>query len=156
MKTQKRKHEDTRRWRYHHSRAAYFTSSVCFFYRPSAHSVDFSLKLKPLYKELLYTIAHKMGNPSSTEVFPDSRLHQYIKEVDASASHITPPITPLLCRCVTDCRDCCFLSLSLCPAYQAFTMTESEHNSLMEKVQNTEVRKGSQHVCSNECAFRDS
>ncbi|XP_035516807.1 protein unc-13 homolog D [Morone saxatilis] len=58
------------------------------------------LELKPLYKELLYTITHKMGNPSSTEVFTDSRLHQYIKE--------------------------------------AFTMTESEHSSLMEKVQSTE------------------
>lgn len=34
-------------------------------------------------------------------------------------------------------------------------MTESEHKSLTEKVQSTEVRKGSQHVCSNECAFRD-
>ncbi|XP_038591376.1 protein unc-13 homolog D [Micropterus salmoides] len=58
------------------------------------------LELKPLYKELIYTIAHKMGNPPSTEVFTDSQLHQYIKE--------------------------------------AFTMTESEHNSLMEKVQSTE------------------
>ncbi|KAG8008953.1 Protein unc-13-like protein D [Nibea albiflora] len=58
------------------------------------------MELKPLYKELLYTIAHKMGNPSSTEVFRDSQLHQYIKE--------------------------------------AFTMTESEHSSLMEKVQSTE------------------
>lgn len=38
---------------------------------------------------------------------------------------------------------------------QAFTMTESEHDSLMDKVQNTEVRKGSQHACSNECACRD-
>nr|XP_020481010.1 protein unc-13 homolog D isoform X1 [Monopterus albus] len=58
------------------------------------------LELKPLYKELLYTISHKMGKPSTTEVFTDSQLHQYIKE--------------------------------------AFTMTESEHGSLMEKVQNTE------------------
>ncbi|XP_072229595.1 protein unc-13 homolog D [Leuresthes tenuis] len=58
------------------------------------------LELNPLYKELLYTIAHKMGKPSSDEVFTDSQLHQYIQE--------------------------------------AFTMTESEHSSLMEKVQNTE------------------
>ncbi|XP_029977262.1 protein unc-13 homolog D [Sphaeramia orbicularis] len=57
-------------------------------------------ELKPLYKELLYTITHKMGKPSFTEVFTDSQLHQYIKE--------------------------------------AFTMTESEHRSLMEIVQNTE------------------
>ncbi|XP_042253604.1 protein unc-13 homolog D [Thunnus maccoyii] len=57
-------------------------------------------ELKPLYKELLYTIAHKMGKPSSDEVFTDSQLHQYIKE--------------------------------------AFTMTDSEHNSMMEKVQSTE------------------
>lgn len=34
-------------------------------------------------------------------------------------------------------------------------MTESEHDSLMDKVQNTEVRKGSQHACSSECACRD-
>ncbi|XP_062298549.1 protein unc-13 homolog D [Scomber scombrus] len=57
-------------------------------------------ELKPLYKDLLYTIAHKMGKPSSTEVFTDNQLHQYIKE--------------------------------------AFTMTETEHNSLMEGVQRTE------------------
>ncbi|XP_069563579.1 protein unc-13 homolog D isoform X1 [Brachyistius frenatus] len=57
-------------------------------------------ELKPLYKELLYTISHKMGKPSSDEVFTDSQLHQYIRE--------------------------------------AFNMTESEHNGLMEKVQRTE------------------
>uniref|UniRef100_A0A8C3ASA6 Unc-13 homolog D n=1 Tax=Cyclopterus lumpus TaxID=8103 RepID=A0A8C3ASA6_CYCLU len=57
-------------------------------------------ELKPLYKELLYTIAHKMGKPSSTEVFTDSQLHQYIQE--------------------------------------SFTMTESEHSSLTERVQSTE------------------
>ncbi|XP_034426967.1 protein unc-13 homolog D [Hippoglossus hippoglossus] len=38
------------------------------------------LELKPLYKELLYTIAHKLGKPSSTEVFTDSQLHEYVKE----------------------------------------------------------------------------
>uniref|UniRef100_A0A3P8TV54 Unc-13 homolog D n=1 Tax=Amphiprion percula TaxID=161767 RepID=A0A3P8TV54_AMPPE len=58
------------------------------------------MELKPLYKELLYTIAHKLGKPSSAEVFTDSQLHQYIKE--------------------------------------AFTLTESEHSTLMEKVQSTE------------------
>ncbi|KAM9425116.1 protein unc-13 homolog D [Pholidichthys leucotaenia] len=57
-------------------------------------------ELKPLYRELLYTIAHKMGKPSSAEAFTDSQLQQYIRE--------------------------------------AFTMTESEHSTLMEKVQNTE------------------
>ncbi|KAM6897701.1 protein unc-13 homolog D [Xenentodon cancila] len=57
-------------------------------------------ELKPLYKELLYTIAHKMGKPSQAKVFTDSHLHQYMQE--------------------------------------AFGMTESEHNSLMEKVQSTE------------------
>uniref|UniRef100_A0A7N8WNB7 Unc-13 homolog D n=1 Tax=Mastacembelus armatus TaxID=205130 RepID=A0A7N8WNB7_9TELE len=35
------------------------------------------------YKELLYTIAHKMGKPSTTtEVFTDSQFHEYIKEVN--------------------------------------------------------------------------
>ncbi|XP_054454454.1 protein unc-13 homolog D [Anoplopoma fimbria] len=58
------------------------------------------LELKPLYKELLYTIAHMMGKVSSTEVFTESQLHQYIKE--------------------------------------AFTMTESEHNGLTERVRSTE------------------
>ncbi|XP_049615716.1 protein unc-13 homolog D isoform X1 [Syngnathus scovelli] len=58
------------------------------------------VELNPLYKELLYTIAHKMGKVAATEVFADSQLHQYIKE--------------------------------------ALTMTESEHKSLMEKVQNSE------------------
>uniref|UniRef100_A0A8C4ILE4 Unc-13 homolog D n=1 Tax=Dicentrarchus labrax TaxID=13489 RepID=A0A8C4ILE4_DICLA len=46
----------------------------------------FCSKLKPLYKELLYTITHKMGNPSSTEVFTDSQLHQYIKEAAISGN----------------------------------------------------------------------
>ncbi|XP_031609178.1 protein unc-13 homolog D [Oreochromis aureus] len=58
------------------------------------------MELKPLYKELLYTIAHKMGKPSSNEVFTDDQLRRYIRE--------------------------------------AFTMTESEHDSLLEKVQSTE------------------
>lgn len=39
-------------------------------------------KLKPLYKELLYTITHKMGKASSDEVFTDSQLHEYVKEVN--------------------------------------------------------------------------
>ncbi|XP_017271621.1 protein unc-13 homolog D isoform X2 [Kryptolebias marmoratus] len=59
------------------------------------------IELKPLYKELLYTIAHKMGKPTSVEVFADSQLHQYIRE--------------------------------------AFTMTESEHKDLVEKLQTTEA-----------------
>ncbi|XP_056284978.1 protein unc-13 homolog D isoform X2 [Pseudoliparis swirei] len=58
------------------------------------------LELKPLYQELLYTIAHKMGQPSSSEVFADRQLHQYIQET--------------------------------------FTMTESEHSGLTERVQSTE------------------
>uniref|UniRef100_A0A667ZQK3 Unc-13 homolog D n=1 Tax=Myripristis murdjan TaxID=586833 RepID=A0A667ZQK3_9TELE len=58
------------------------------------------LELKPLYKELLYTIAHKLGTPALAEVFTDSQLHHYIKE--------------------------------------AFNMTDSEHDGLMEKVQSTE------------------
>ncbi|XP_011616836.1 protein unc-13 homolog D isoform X2 [Takifugu rubripes] len=37
-------------------------------------------ELKPLYKELLYTIIHKLGNPSSGDIFTDSQLHEYIKE----------------------------------------------------------------------------
>ncbi|KAM8887841.1 protein unc-13 homolog D [Synchiropus picturatus] len=57
------------------------------------------MELKPMYKELLYTIAHKIGQASYTETFTDAQLHQYIKE--------------------------------------AFTMTESEHDILMEKVQKT-------------------
>lgn len=72
----------------------FFTQNVVL--QPSPHYMYFCLKLKPLYKELLYTIAHKMGNPSSTQVFTDSQLHQYIKEVHASPSHITRPITLLL------------------------------------------------------------
>lgn len=67
----------------------YFSLNVWFVFQPSSHSVYFCLKLKPLYKELLYTIAHKMGQPSSAEVFTDSQLQQYIKEVSTMASHIT-------------------------------------------------------------------
>ncbi|KAM6963592.1 protein unc-13 homolog D [Tautogolabrus adspersus] len=37
-------------------------------------------ELKPLYKELLYTIAHKMGYSSTNKVYTDGQLHQYIKE----------------------------------------------------------------------------
>ncbi|XP_070962409.1 protein unc-13 homolog D-like [Oncorhynchus clarkii lewisi] len=57
-------------------------------------------ELKPLYKELLYTIIHKLGKPASAEVFTDNQLHQYIRE--------------------------------------AFSMAEDEHQSLTERVQNTE------------------
>ncbi|CAL8304632.1 unnamed protein product [Lota lota] len=58
------------------------------------------LELKPLYKELLYTIVHKLGRPASTENFTDGQLHSYIQE--------------------------------------AFRMSESEHHSLLEKVQRCE------------------
>ncbi|CAL8282639.1 unnamed protein product [Merluccius merluccius] len=58
------------------------------------------LELKPLYKELLYTITHKLGKPASTETFSDEQLRSYIRE--------------------------------------AFPMTQSEHHSLMEKVQSSE------------------
>ncbi len=88
MKTQRRKHADIRSKRYHHSCAVLI---IKCFTKPSSHIVYSSLKLKPLYKELLYTIAHKMGNSSSTEVFTDSQLHQYIKEVNISASEVNIP-----------------------------------------------------------------
>ncbi|XP_054623241.1 protein unc-13 homolog D isoform X1 [Dunckerocampus dactyliophorus] len=58
------------------------------------------LELYPLYKELLYTITHKMGKSTSVEAFTDNQLHEYIQE--------------------------------------AMTMTEPEHNTLMEKIQNAE------------------
>lgn len=54
------------------------------FSQTSSYSVYSCLKLKPMYKELLYTIAHKLGKPSTAEVFTDSQLHQYIKEVNTS------------------------------------------------------------------------
>nr|XP_054592462.1 protein unc-13 homolog D isoform X4 [Nothobranchius furzeri] len=57
-------------------------------------------ELKPLYKELLYTILHKIGKSTSAEVFTEAQLHLYIQE--------------------------------------AFTMTKSEHDTLVEKVRNTE------------------
>uniref|UniRef100_A0A8C6SG08 Unc-13 homolog D (C. elegans) n=1 Tax=Neogobius melanostomus TaxID=47308 RepID=A0A8C6SG08_9GOBI len=57
-------------------------------------------ELKPLYKELLYTIAHQLGKASCPEVFTQAQLHRYIQE--------------------------------------AFTMTDDEHSSLMERVQGTE------------------
>ncbi|XP_061823192.1 protein unc-13 homolog D isoform X1 [Nerophis lumbriciformis] len=58
------------------------------------------VELNPLYKELLYTVTHKMGKSTSAEVFTDNQLHQYIQE--------------------------------------ALTMTESEHEALIEKMQNAE------------------
>ncbi|XP_055006280.1 protein unc-13 homolog D isoform X3 [Boleophthalmus pectinirostris] len=57
-------------------------------------------ELKPLYKELLYTIAHQLGKASSPEVYSQAQLQQYIQE--------------------------------------AFTMTDAEHSSLLQKVQDTE------------------
>ncbi|CAB1311816.1 unnamed protein product [Coregonus sp. 'balchen'] len=42
-------------------------------------------ELKPLYKELLYTITHKLGKPASAEVFTDNQLHQYIREAFSMA-----------------------------------------------------------------------
>ncbi|KAJ3608076.1 hypothetical protein NHX12_025126, partial [Muraenolepis orangiensis] len=56
------------------------------------------LELKPLYKELLYTITHRLGTPAST--FSDEQLRSYIRE--------------------------------------AFLMSDSEHHSLMERVQCSE------------------
>ncbi|XP_030195277.1 protein unc-13 homolog D [Gadus morhua] len=58
------------------------------------------LELKPLYRELLYTIVHKLGKPASGETFSDGQLHSYIRE--------------------------------------AFPMSQSEHDSLMEKVRSCE------------------
>ncbi|XP_064179341.1 protein unc-13 homolog D isoform X2 [Anguilla rostrata] len=58
-------------------------------------------ELMPLYKELLYTIAHKLGKPVAEEVFDESQLHQYIRE--------------------------------------AFSLTETEHLNLLDKVQDTEA-----------------
>ncbi|XP_056153133.1 protein unc-13 homolog D [Lampris incognitus] len=37
-------------------------------------------ELKPLYKELLYTIIHKLGKVTSEEAFSDDQLHLYIQE----------------------------------------------------------------------------
>ncbi|KAJ8399738.1 hypothetical protein AAFF_G00408430 [Aldrovandia affinis] len=59
------------------------------------------LELKPLYKELLYTITHRLGKPVTEEVFDDSQLHQYIRE--------------------------------------AFSLTETEHLNLLDKVQDMEA-----------------
>ncbi|KAI1896697.1 hypothetical protein AGOR_G00097430 [Albula goreensis] len=59
------------------------------------------LELKPLYKELLYTIAHRLGKPVVQEVFGNSQLHEYIRE--------------------------------------AFSMTETEHLNLLDKVQDMEA-----------------
>lgn len=105
MKTLKRKHEDTRSWRYHHLWAVLHIKCL-FFLSSWALTLFICLQLKPLYKELLYTIAHKMGNPS-TEVFTDSQLQDYIKEVKTWASDITA------CRCMTENRDWRFLSFYL-------------------------------------------
>ncbi|KAL7869518.1 hypothetical protein AOLI_G00135060 [Acnodon oligacanthus] len=57
-------------------------------------------ELKPLYKELLYTIKYKLGKPTSNTPYSDTQLQQYIKE--------------------------------------AFGMTDTEHESLREKVGNAE------------------
>ncbi|KAL6094641.1 unc13d [Pungitius sinensis] len=67
------------------------------------------LELKPLYKELLYTIAHSMGKPSSAEVFTESRLHQYIQEAftmtEAEHSSLTESVhgaePPVYCLMAT-------------------------------------------------------
>lgn len=66
----------------------YFLDEENDLFSPSVFSLYLCLKLKPLYKELLYTITHKLGNPSSGVVFTDSQLHEYIKEVNSSALHL--------------------------------------------------------------------
>ncbi|KAJ8334074.1 hypothetical protein SKAU_G00397130 [Synaphobranchus kaupii] len=58
-------------------------------------------ELLPLCKELLYTIAHKLGKPVVEEVFDDSQLHQYIRAV--------------------------------------FSLSETEHLNLLDKVQDMEA-----------------
>lgn len=69
---------------------------------PHSHHLYVHSKLKPLYKELLYTIAHKLGKPSSDEVFTDSQLHQYMQEVNISHhKHNTVHKSPMM----TDYRD---------------------------------------------------
>uniref|UniRef100_A0AAX7ULJ0 Unc-13 homolog D (C. elegans) n=1 Tax=Astatotilapia calliptera TaxID=8154 RepID=A0AAX7ULJ0_ASTCA len=45
------------------------------------------------YKELLYTIAHKMGKPSSNEIFTDDQLRRYIREVK---TYTRPPVYCLM------------------------------------------------------------
>ncbi|GAA6090573.1 protein unc-13 homolog D [Tachysurus ichikawai] len=37
-------------------------------------------ELKPLYKELLYTIKHRLGKPSTNSVYSTTQLQDYIKE----------------------------------------------------------------------------
>ncbi|XP_077594363.1 protein unc-13 homolog D isoform X1 [Stigmatopora nigra] len=67
------------------------------------------LELTPLYKELLYTIAHKMGKWSSTEVFADSQLQEYIKEAltmsqgehEALAEKVGKSQPPIYCLMAT-------------------------------------------------------
>uniref|UniRef100_A0AAX7SED9 Unc-13 homolog D (C. elegans) n=1 Tax=Astatotilapia calliptera TaxID=8154 RepID=A0AAX7SED9_ASTCA len=46
-----------------------------------------------MYKELLYTIAHKMGKPSSNEIFTDDQLRRYIREVK---TYTRPPVYCLM------------------------------------------------------------
>ncbi|XP_062234924.1 protein unc-13 homolog D [Platichthys flesus] len=67
------------------------------------------LELKPLYRELLYTIAHKMGKPSSTEVFTDSQLQEYVKEAfnmtdaehDCLKDKVQSAVPPVYCLMAT-------------------------------------------------------
>lgn len=40
-----------------------------------------SLQLKPLYKELLYTITHRLGSSHTKEQYSDKQFQDYIKEV---------------------------------------------------------------------------
>ncbi|CAL9708834.1 unnamed protein product [Knipowitschia caucasica] len=50
-------------------------------------------ELKPLYKELLYTIAHRLGKASWSEAYSEAQLQQYIQEAfrmtDAEHSSLT-------------------------------------------------------------------
>ncbi|XP_064806729.1 protein unc-13 homolog D-like isoform X6 [Oncorhynchus masou masou] len=66
-------------------------------------------ELKSLYKELLYTITHKLGKPASAEVFTDNQLHQYIREAFSMAvdehQHLTERVQntkpPVYCLMAT-------------------------------------------------------
>uniref|UniRef100_A0A3Q3VX94 Uncharacterized protein n=1 Tax=Mola mola TaxID=94237 RepID=A0A3Q3VX94_MOLML len=96
-------------------------------------------ELKPLYKELLYTIAHKMGNPSLTEVFTDIQLQEYIKEAftmtepehDSLTEKVQSSESPVYCLMATvkEAKGILGKDISLSDPYCLLTILEDEEEN---------------------------
>ncbi|XP_060750765.1 protein unc-13 homolog D [Tachysurus vachellii] len=67
------------------------------------------IELKPLYKELLYTIKHRLGKPSTNSVYSTTQLQDYIKEAfgmtdaehESLSEKVDSAVHPVYCLKIT-------------------------------------------------------